>query len=194
MFRSTVWLRKPATTGRPFYHKDTDADVAAFRLDRIDINTPHMELGGHCDDWISGFFIVLRIESLRECLETHGLLPGASTHRIVTSHIRLSRSRRGPRNDRDEVGCRTAAICIAAAKTGQSAPGPNVVIRYVFVDACLPAVFVFACFVVCPSLGSVVGLGPGDRRQESQTGRGRKVARILLAERSYRHRCRSNAA
>ena len=150
----------PVLTGGPFYHEDPDVDVAAFRLGGIDINTPHLELGGHYDDWIddedwmlskatafgyppipftngpvlvaasveinavidtrldryvrfvvsgaprggfsggpvfhergfvlgmtiqslerlgvqneTGFFTVLSIESLRECLETHGLLP-----------------------------------------------------------------------------------------------------------------------
>lgn len=152
--------KKPVIIEGPFYHEDPDVDVVAFRLDGIDINTPHLELGGHYDDWISdeywmlskatafgyppipftkgpvlvaasveinavidtyldryvrfvvsgaprggfsggpvfhewgfvlgmtiqslerqgaqsesGFFTVLSIESLRECLETHGLLP-----------------------------------------------------------------------------------------------------------------------
>ena len=151
---------KPEITDGPFYHEDSNIDVVAFRLGGIDVNTPHLELGGHYDDWINdeywmlskatvfgyppipftkgpvlvaasveinavidtrldryvrfvvsgaprggfsggpvfhewgfvlgmtieslerqgakyegGFFTVLSIESLRECLETHGLLP-----------------------------------------------------------------------------------------------------------------------
>lgn len=158
-----VWSlhhNNPIIIGGPFYHEDANVDVAVFCLGGIDINTPHLVLGGHYDDCIndeywmlskatafgyppipfthgpvlvaasveinavidtrldryvrfvvsgaprggfsggpvfhewgfvlgmtiqslerqgvqneSGFFTVLSIESLRECLETHGLLP-----------------------------------------------------------------------------------------------------------------------
>ncbi|ABL71208.1 S1 family peptidase [Paracoccus denitrificans] len=150
----------PKIADGPYYHENANIDVAAFRLRGIDINTPHLVLGGHYDDWINdeywmlskatafgyppipltngpvlvaasveinavidtrldryvrfvvsgaprggfsggpvfhewgfvlgmtieslerqgakhegGFFTVLSIESLRECLENHGLLP-----------------------------------------------------------------------------------------------------------------------
>ncbi len=43
----------PALAGEPVMHEDPGIDVAAFRLDGIDPNTPWLELGGHYDDWIN---------------------------------------------------------------------------------------------------------------------------------------------
>ena len=39
-------------------------------------------------------------------------------------------------NDRFGAGCRTAAICIAAAKTGQSAPDPHSAVALVMGTSC----------------------------------------------------------
>ena len=43
---------QPALSEGPFYHPDPDIDVAAFRMRGLDVNTPHLVLGGHYDDWI----------------------------------------------------------------------------------------------------------------------------------------------
>ncbi len=36
----------------PFFHEDPNVDVAAFKLQGIDQNTPALMIGGHYDDWI----------------------------------------------------------------------------------------------------------------------------------------------
>jgi hypothetical protein len=42
----------PRLARGPFYHENEAIDVAAFVLEGIDPNTPHMTLGFHYDDWI----------------------------------------------------------------------------------------------------------------------------------------------
>ncbi|WP_210162721.1 hypothetical protein [Pleomorphomonas koreensis] len=58
MLRNPNQLRCGSSRG-PFYHEDPDIDVAAFRLGCIDINTPHLELGHHYDDWINDEYWML---------------------------------------------------------------------------------------------------------------------------------------
>lgn len=43
----------------PYFHENPDVDVAAFKLQGIDQNTPYMLIGGHYDDWINDEYWLL---------------------------------------------------------------------------------------------------------------------------------------
>lgn len=55
----TIHHEKPALADGPHYHPDPTVDVAAFRLSGLDVNTPHLPLGGHYDDWINDEYWML---------------------------------------------------------------------------------------------------------------------------------------